>query len=279
MEELVRIQEEINALYFDKFRKYEGGLNLSVPLVPRISSSYLKNRIVVVGQETNTWYREGIDDLHEIFLKRGNVQETAVNSRYDHFIRNTAQKYGGKFWAFQRMLYEEGIVDGEMVKDGVLSHCWINLFSVEACRNKKDENGRPTKNSRLAAEIIKIQEKLLHEMLFILQPKLIVFLTGPSLDFYLKTTGINDLNCKWMKLDVSNVLSVDQLAEVEITDTFHPLFNTKIIRCYHPSYFMARINSHKNLAKKLENCGVTNVAYYTRKVIETLRNYKSKECL
>jgi hypothetical protein len=44
-------------------------LNLSVPFMPRIPEEFLENKTVIIGQETNTWYRNSYNDgLASVFL-------------------------------------------------------------------------------------------------------------------------------------------------------------------------------------------------------------------
>ena len=63
------IQKQVTDAFYQQFKNYEGGLNLSRPHIPLISEGYLKNRVMVMGQETNTWYRKGEDDLKDYYLK------------------------------------------------------------------------------------------------------------------------------------------------------------------------------------------------------------------
>ncbi|WP_282017370.1 hypothetical protein [Salegentibacter mishustinae] len=281
MDDIEFMQSEINNFAIEAFKDYQGGLNLSVPLVPRISENYLKNKVVVVGQETNTWYRTDnkpdTDDLQQVFLKNlSKVDKICLEKRYDVFIKDIAGKYGGNFWRFQRMLYERNILGGEMIENSFLSHCWINLFSVEACINKKDENGRPTKNKRLGHKIINLQGNLLFEILRVLKPELIIFVTGNSLDSYLRQHGINDVNSRFEGLDKSGILGVENLAEVVISDDKHCLHGTRIIRSYHPTYFMGKINTYKKLRRKLDkiNWKGSNADYYRETLFKVISNKK-----
>lgn len=273
MMNLENFQTQINELYVESFKSYKGGLNLSVPLIPRISKAFVENRVVIVGQETNTWFRSDekveTDDLKNIFLNDlSNLEKICLIKRYDNFIENNVSSYGGNFWKFQRSLYENKILGESMVNNHELNHCWINMFSVEACRTKGDHLGRPTRNKMLAKKVIQIQKHLLFKTLMKLEPKLIIFLTGKPLDNYLKSYGINDGGCKWKNLDRNEIFTNDHLAEIQIVDVQNPLYNSKIIRGYHPSYFMGYINANKNFKRKLERLNIndTPAGYYTKLV-------------
>lgn len=265
------MQEEINNLYSEAFKDYSGARKFSIPHVPRISENYLDNRLVVMGQETNTWYNKTDDDLKNIFqpgLK--DISKICLEDRHDRFVKDSISKYGGNFWSFNRQLYKDGILDKPMVVDDRLSHCWINLFAVESCKHKKDKAGRPTKNPALAKEIMEIQKDLLYKVIGVLQPKVIIALTGHGLDNYLNN---NVFKGNPDKRPLDNMFSRDQLAEISFDDPQSQFFNIRIIRTYHPTYFMGYINGHKKLTAKLKAQEIkqSNSSYYVDTVINWLR--------
>jgi hypothetical protein len=255
-----QLQKQVIDLFINQFINYKGGLYLSTPLIPRISDGYLKNRVLIVGQETNTWFRSGKDDLLTVFLNNlDNVETNCITDKYDKFIKKMSRKnYGGNFWGFSRSLYNGNFLDGEMLTDGMLNHCWMNFFSVEACEDKKGKKGRPTSDQDLADKICELQDDLLLSAINILKPKLVIFQTGPSIDKRLqKLMRIAPEN--YSTLDNLNVFSSLELAELDIES--HP--STKFIRAYHPSYFMGRINGYKKLKKKAKTAGINqNLSSY-----------------
>ena len=268
------LQSALSSLYFRHFSSYSGGLGLSVPLLPRISDSYLNTRTIVLGQETNTWYRTDFEeDLKNVFLSAPDkIESVCLDNRYDDFIENHARVYGGKFWGFSRLLYDQKKIYGEMVHGNRLSHCWLNLFLVEACKCKQDENGRPTKNRRLADGIMQLQKDLLHQIFVILKPRLIVSLTGNSLDHYLLNNALKATNFISHPIDPVGILEPKHLCKIEITDHDHPLTNVTILRAYHPTYFRARINSMKKLRDKIQavNPGMSVSTYYTNRLLDAI---------
>jgi hypothetical protein len=280
--QLSKIQNDITQLYFETFKKYDGGLGLSIPHIPRISMNYLINRTIVVGQETNTWYGDGLngeDKLKDLFDNHaGEIEKYCLDEAYDTFIQKEADCYGGNFWNFNRLLYTEKILDGKMVNDvNTLSHCWINLFAVEACKNKKDEWGRPTVNRPLAAKVLEMQDDLLHKVFEILQPKCIIFLTGHSNDYALFRTAITTKYDK-KAIDSNGVLNDCELAQIIVNDPDNVLHNTKIARTYHPSYFLGRINVYKNLRerKKAQGISISNSEYYKKVLFDFLNPHVSE---
>lgn len=280
VDDIRELQESINKIYIDTFKNYSGSLNLSVPHIPRVSASYLDNRAIILGQETNTWYRETEDDLKNVFLENiGDVSKICLNDRYDKFISEAAKTYPGKFWEFTRLLYKYKILNGDLELQEQLPHCWMNLFVVEACTQDDKSKGRPTKNWSLATKIMEMQGDLLFKVFQVLKPKLIVCLTGYSLDKFLFENALNVTESERVVNAIDSfVLNDHMLAEIIVTNNAHLLFNTKIIRCYHPTYFLGYINVNKKLREKISALGQqrSNSKYYEAKVIEKLREYAMK---
>ena len=102
----------------------------------------------------------------------------------------------------------------------------------------------------------------------------IIFLTGKSLDDYLKKYALKDTECKWISIDEHKVLHPDNICEIKISDKDHPLYQTKIIRAYHPTYFMGRINGHKRLKSKLESKNIKGKLsdYYYKVLINRIKS-------
>lgn len=274
-----QIQAKINKLYVDQFRNYAGNLNLSVPHIPRVTSEYLESRTIVLGQETNTWYKQTNDDLKEVFLKGiADVSTVCLRERYDLFVQQVAQTYPGKFWEFSRLLYDYQILKRNDASPARLSHCWMNLFVVEACATKDDPNGRPTKNWDLARKITELQGDLLYKVFEVLEPKLMICVTGHSLDSFLFENALclTQAEIQLRAVD-SAVLDADMLAEVVVTNEHHPLASTRIVRCYHPTYFMGYINARKKMTERMVACGKneSNSGYYQGILFGKLQEYVS----
>lgn len=281
-QQLSKIQNDIIQLYFETFKKYDGGLGLSIPHIPRISMNYLMNRTIIVGQETNTWYGVGLnqeDNLKDLFDNHPHeIEKYCLDEAYDPFIRECAAQYGGKFWDFNRLLYKEKIIDGEMINGNTLSHCWINLFAVEACKDKADKWGTPTANRALAAKVLELQSDLLHKVFEILRPKCIIFLTGASNDEALFKTAITTEMYVKKAIDTNGVLNEHELVQIIVNDVDDVLHNTKIVRTYHPSYFLSRINVYKSLQgrKEAQGISISNSEYYKKVLFDFLKSQISE---
>lgn len=274
--DIIAIQNAILKEFYLRFREYDGKMGLSAPLIPRISPQYLISRTIVIGQETNTWFpnKDISDNLYHIIKQNpNNLEKDCLIDRYDNFIQNHAQKYGGKFWEFNRLLYKENIIEGEMIENGLLSHCWMNIFMTEAVTGKNKNEGRPTKNKKVANQVMELQTDLVSRILNILSPKRIIFLTGHSLDYYIQKGALNKTAICKTPLDEKGILQPHELAIFKIEDSSHFLHSTDIIRAYHPTYFMARINTNKGLRKRLDNNKISdsNSKYYTKALVNYLK--------
>ena len=267
------LQTKIIKLFKEKLNQ-KSELDLSYPLIPRISDNYMSNRVVVIGQETNTWFKSNKKNDYNCFVESSldEVYQDALVNRYDAFAKNSIEKYGGKFWSFQRKLYQENIFSNNIIEKEKLNHCWINLFSMEACKNKTDNNGRPTKNRKLKEHILELQKNLLHELLKLLEPKIIIFLTGNSLDaIAISSLGLNKEDIT--KSKIIDLLNVELACKIT-TNKSSQFYKCHIVRLYHPTYFMARINTYKGLKEKLANHKIkkNNADFYTDEVIKYLKN-------
>lgn len=285
MSELEKIQSKVNDVYYKHLAKYEGGLNLSFPHVPLISEAYLKNRIIIIGQETSTWYRKGDDDLKNVYFK--NYQSSSdfdPTLYYKEFVDGLAGANRG-FWKFSKKLYVERVISGPIQENGYLNHCWINLFSVEAIpkkgsKGKEKTDGQPTQNEKLRKEVLKLQGSLLYDLMVILKPKILIALTGHKLNgvLFADSLGLSFEDGKnhmiWKDVDPNGILVDRNISEVEIIKENHPLRETKIIQAYHPNYFMGRINTIKKLKKRLEEnqMDMSTSDYYQKVLFDWIRN-------
>src|SRR5574344_382065 len=259
------LQEKINQLFSDYLSRGVDGDTFSLPLIPRISAEYLKNRLVIVGQETNTWYAP-----YSQFKHKG---PSCCLEAYDDFISNHASTYPGKFWEFSRSLYNnDKVFSNAMVKDGRLSHVWINLFAMDACAEKNDKNGTPTKNLKIRENLLGLQKDLCFQVLNALEPKIILFLTGPNLDNVIERYALNNLpDINGQRLD--QLIPCRALARC-VMPKDSCLRNANIIRSYHPTYFMLKFNRRTALFKNIQEKGkvVPPQKYFYNAVLRALKD-------
>lgn len=277
MDDLKAIQNEIERLAYEYFRDMDCLEGFSYPLVPRISEEYLKNRFVVMGQETNTWKGHiYAPEVRKDFLE-GSLAE------YDRFVRDeVAVNYPGEFWQFSKDLYQKEIqiLDGDICNGSWLSHCWINLFCMEKCayRNDRDKTHLPSQNRRLAKRVMEIQKDFVFRILKIIKPKTILAMTYYQNDSFLIENGLGTSfdKVEFCPIDKEKIYSRNHIAEIKINDVNNPLSKTKIIRSYHPKFFTKRINNKnifKDIGQKLmERFGKTKSQYYREILLDSLKS-------
>ena len=241
MDDLEEIQNEIQKLANERFRNVDCSEGFTYPLIPRISETYLKNRVVVMAQETNTWVGH-IDCLE----KKENFVAGSL-AEYDRFISDEVVRYRGKFWQFSRSLYKRGLLDGCIRNGCMLSHCWMNLFCIEksTCRNDKNKKHLPSQNRELANRVIEIQKDFVFQVLKMIRPKVVLALIGNSNDDLLKKYALGTTNVKSISIDSGNEFDEHELAELKVCENTNPLYETLILRTYHPTYFMWKMEGRE----------------------------------
>lgn len=291
--ELKEMQKKINNLAYKTFKDAEGFSDFSVPHVPRISSQYLKNRFVFMGQETNTWYPD--KGKFDSFTNcNPNELETILQKeRYDVFCKSSANIYSSPLWEFSRKIYNEGIIEEPMINEHYLSHCWMNLFMIEKCKNKdtKSTKGRPSQNRELGYEVLaNAQHSLVFEILKIIKPKYILATIGFNNDDYFCEFALGITEKKDIEthpVDSSNIITENMMREITIKDSTHPLYNTKIIQTFHPGYFLGKIQfggilKKANHTKEKETLkkifpNLTISQYYEQTLLKKLRELFDKQ--
>ena len=276
-EELRFIQDEINRLAYDTFAGISGYEEYSVPCIPRISPQYLKNRFVFLAQETNTWYRERRFQYFSS-SKYEDLEKILYEERYDDFCRWASDDYSGSLWEFARTLYEEKILPGPLHEDKYLTHCWMNLFCIEKCKDKKDCFGRPSQVKEIADEVMNVQKNLVFKILTVIKPKIVLATIGSANDFYLlkNALGTDCHQARFKTVDEKGIYKIEHLAEIEINDEKNPLHGVKILRTYHPNFFSKRINRKDKMieiGKRVADMGLSKADYYKQVLFEVLKKW------
>ncbi len=279
-EELHFLQDEINRLAYDAFAGIAGYEEFSVPCIPRISPQYLKNRFVLLAQETDTWY-PNLGHFQEFSQsKYADVEKILYEERYDDFSEWAASTYPGAFWEFTRNLYKIRILEPPLNDRKWLSHCWMNLFCIEECKDKKDNSGRPSRNEELAKKVMCVQKNLVFQILKLIKPKIILATTGHANDgFLLKNAlGTDRSQVEFKAVDNKEIYEIKHIAEIVIDDEKNPLHGIKILRTYHPNFFSKRINRKDKMieiGKKISDMGLSKAAYYQQVLFEVLKKWVS----
>ena len=279
-EELQSLQDEINHLAYDTFAGITGFDEFSVPCIPRISPQYLENRFVILAQETDTWNPSFGRFQKFSQSKFIEVEKILYEERYDDFSEWAADVYPGAFWEFTRKLYENKILESPIHDKKWLNHCWMNLFCVEKCVDKKDNSGRPSRNKGLAEKVMDVQKNLVFQILTLIKPKIVLATTGHANDvFWLKNAlGTDYSQVRFKTVDDKEIYEIKHIAEIEINDGKNPLYGVKILRTYHPNFFSKRINRRDKMVeigKKVSDMGLSKAAYYQQVLFEVLKKWVS----
>lgn len=258
MSEIDKLQHDINNLAYWTFKNgckdcSEQYLKkFSIPLIPRITQEYLAYRLVILGQETSTWYprswHENEDKnhpLHESYkafnlrdfinAKESDAEQICQVCRYDRHVQYVYGK--GKrtqgLWGFSKKVCKENL--GFCIKPNAsIPFCLLDLFCTETVAFN-GEKGKPSQNEKLADEVIKMQSNLLYRILTLIKPKAILATTNYKNDDILKQYALGDPNAKIVPIDNSGAFSPEEIASIDIAQG--ELIDTKVIRTYHPNFF------------------------------------------
>ncbi len=167
------------------------------PLMMSPNAKYknARTRLLVVGHETNGW------GYHSEEVENGMIH-------YDKFNLGTTRN-SDPFWNVVRKI--ECLLGNEPY-----SCVWTNISKYDV--NQKTPVGR-------YLEEIQTLDKLLVEEIKIVKPDLIIFFTGPNLDFRIKSV-----------FKSINYSAIDGFSERQLAILKHPLLSSKVIRTYHPRY-------------------------------------------
>ena len=176
-------------------------LLLTVPNAEEFETADI--RIMVYGQETNSWYNE----FHP--------NNQPIIECYDNFFnRGECWSYGGQFWngvsRFISLLEEK-------YPDKSIKLLWNNIVKI----GKYDEKGFPPD---YIYEVERNHFSVIKDELEIIKPNVVLFLSGPNYDSVLED------NFGQIELQPMSPYSQRQLAKVKI-DGIEMVFRT-----YHPNY-------------------------------------------
>jgi hypothetical protein len=195
------VREELRQLYHNYQHKFEEVVkpfpndDIAGPLLMSPDDTYSNQRIklLIVGQETNGWgyFSSNIDE--------GMIHYENFNLGIDY--------YSSPFWNITRKVER-------LLGNDEYSCAWTNI-------SKYDVNAKRPSGSHLK-EIEKIDDLLLKEIK-VLKPDVVIFYTGPDLDYRLKKI-FNSLTYK----------SIEGFTERQFTRLIHPLLPQLSFRSYHP---------------------------------------------
>lgn len=190
------------------------------PLLIRVNEAdYLHSdiKVMIIGQETNDWGHDFNGNVDEVF----EIYDDFYNSGY------AITSYGGHFWngfnRFSALLQEK-------YKGKKISFIWNNVVKIGA--SGRDQN-HPQNH---IYEIELNHFKVLEQELDILNPDIILFISGPSYD-----DNIKELLPEIEFEKFSNDFQPRELAKLKFKS------HKNIFRTYHPNYLWRNdINKYFN---------------------------------
>lgn len=185
----------------------------------------MKYKILIVGQENDGW----------------GFQNEAILSMYDTLDFLDSKDYNDMrpFFSFPYN-FCKSINNLEDIKDSKKTYfTWVNLREFSFNEAPKTSLGKE------AQSIIDNEFNILEEEIKIINPDIVLFLTGPTYDYYIK----NQLNGVEFKT-VENY-QIGQFARVE-----HKSLPDNSFRIYHPFYLRINGLESEYLEKLKKECGL-----------------------
>ena len=185
----------------------------------------MKYKILIVGQENDGW----------------GFQNEAILSMYDTLDFLDSKDYNDMrpFFSFPYN-FCKSINNLEDIKDSKKTYfTWVNLREFSFNEEPKTSLGKE------AQSIIDNEFNILEEEIKIINPDIVLFLTGPNYDYYIK----NQLNGVEFKT-IENY-GIRQFARVE-----HKSLPKNSFRIYHPVYLRRRGLENNYLEKLKKECGL-----------------------
>jgi hypothetical protein len=153
--------------------------DLSSLFVTSVSNSYLRStvRLMIVGRETSGWGSKLSKDLAS--PERSSTIETYLKHQMEYHQQMIGKvKAKSKFFQFYRAAAQQ--LAAPCDREFRDAPAWANLFCFDA------DGTRPDRDSQSRTEIVRLSIALLRAQIEVLQPELIVFVTGTSCDRYLR---------------------------------------------------------------------------------------------
>src|SRR5690554_3843762 len=240
MDELLEIYKEKFRILDPVLKEYNEkqksiGLKATNPFCIKLPDNFksFKNRIMVFGQETNTWCNEcgDLSKNNQVRSIYSNSLEKSLQIYDGFFFGGGRQKYGGPFWnEFNRIIKN---VSNE--SDAVFS--WNNIVKIG--RIGKGNLDKINNINRDYFQVIKSE-------INIFSPSMLVFFTGPNYDRFIKEY-IGEFEQKEL---ISNVW------EIHFKDEKYK--DLKVIKTYHPNhlYFNKKIKQREVIKKIISEINV-----------------------
>ena len=218
-------QKELQKYYQIKFENFELSDSYSSPHLISLENEKINTDIMVVGQETNSWY----GNFHD-FNNRGIDKQMKI---YDNFMRENYHSMSNIFFRYVR----------DIIGDDDTIPVWTNLFKFDLGDDREKRNiSTLNKKSDEFSKIIDFHSDILAREIEIIQPKIIIFFTGHPYDkiFFDKIVKKDDDYQKLYKeIGILKDKDIDRwkcgILDLSSFEDFSS-FDGRAIRTYHPGY-------------------------------------------
>lgn len=192
---------------------------LNGPFLLAVSEQYERSspKVVIVGQENNGW----LEFDYQTFLQSHDADHCLAVYRGFDIGQYSPGTFGRYFSNLRQTLL------GEITESNRRAVLWTNLFKI-------NHNGKQTIHSPHLKAILAIQQGIVAKEIQILQPDVVIFLTGPRYDDVLRKT-FSDVAFR----------SVDEYPINEVAQVVAAGLPALSFRTYHPA-FLNRVHRAKS---------------------------------
>lgn len=222
--------QQLRAFYQKKFYNYDTNESFSSPYLISLDVDNINTDIMVVGQETNSWYYDW--DLFKMIEVCGqmNIYKNYYNEYHKHKVPFTHHFYSKT---------------KEIINSDNIVPVFNNLFKFDLGDGSENRNISKAPKEKLS-QIIDFHKDILAKEIEIINPKMIIFFTGPEYDkIFMDPLILKEGNYTrlYEKIDT---LSVDEWKCCRLNiQKFNGFKNFKGVafRTYHPSYLNRNLNT------------------------------------
>lgn len=229
------MNDELTQLYNDyfinKIRDLSSDeLQFSTPFLLKPNTSYelSKQKIMIVGQETYTWYGKFAE-----FLSNESPINYAQNV-YSKFHEEESTNYNSPFWSYINKLFENS--DYHWIWNNVFKLETVEYLSDEKHLGKKVSLSVLNKNKKyryLIDKIKSIQKDIFLKELEILKPDVVIFFTGNPYDNLFMDWQFDTQKNFYQEIPEAFEIGIDKWKFGRLCN---PLLPQKTFRTYHPNY-------------------------------------------
>ena len=230
--DMLNKQKELEAFYNKKFLENAMLDEYSSPHLISLNNARVNTDIMIIGQETNSWYGSYLD-----FRNRGVENQMKI---YDAFIDENYQKMNTLFWRYMK----------KIINNNNVVPVWTNIFKFDLGDARGGDKNISKASTEEYAEIIQFHQGILAREIEIIQPKIIIFFTGHTYDkLFFDPIVKRDGDYKELYRSIDELEGIDEwkcaFFDLKKFDGFSN-FKGKAFRTYHPIYLNRNLDKFGN---------------------------------